>query len=207
MLEHDFYADPTVFDQWQNEAGNWLCARFRKLCPYAWVIGFSVLGFLFLSVAAGVFIYSLQAATSADLTSVLNESLAQCVTLVMALIATQTLFKQALAAWPEHIELPARLRAILGYVGLQKTVTMKPRKASGLAQKKAVAVKSEREVLQDFFAGVRAAGVNVSIAKALFAAGVRSSHQLCQASDEQLHAIRGVGPATVRKLRLHFNSR
>ena len=84
---------------------------------------------------------------------------------------------------------------------------MNPRKASELAQKKAVAVKSEREVLQEFFAGVRAAGVNVSIAKALFAAGVRSSHQLCQASDEQLHAIRGVGPATVRKLRVHFNSR
>ena len=60
------------------------------------------------------------------------------------------------------------------------------------------------EALQRFFAGVRAAGVNVAIAKALFTAGIRSPQQLMAASDRRLVAIRGVGPATVRKLRAQF---
>jgi len=64
---------------------------------------------------------------------------------------------------------------------------------------------SEREAVQAFFSGVRAAGVNVTIARALFNAGVRTPLQLCAASDQRLLAIRGVGPATVRKLRTQFD--
>lgn len=204
MLKDDFYVDPTVFDQWQNEAGNWFCARVLKICPYAWVIGFSALGVLFLSVAMGVWVYSLQYTASGSLVSDTNQLLAQCVTLVMALIATQILFKQALAAWPEHIGMPGKLCTTLRYVGLQKWIA-KPATVTGLSQKQSLAVKSDREAVKEFFEGVRAAGVNVSIARALFAAGVRSSQQLCSARNEELHAIRGVGPASVRKLRAHFN--
>ena len=195
MHKHDFYADPTVFDQWQTQAGNWFCARFRKLCPYAWVIGFSALGVLFLSVAGGVWVYSLQSTASGSLVSDMNHLLAQCVSLVMALIATQVLFKQALAAWPEHIEMPGKLHTTLRYLGLQKRIP-EPATVSSLSQSQSLGVESEREAVKEFFAGVRAAGVNVSIAKALFAAGVRSSQQLCSARNEDLHAIRGVGPAT-----------
>ena len=56
-----------------------------------------------------------------------------------------------------------------------------------------------------FFVGARAAGVNVAIAKALFAAGIRSVKHLRASADEQLLQIHGVGPATVRRLRSHFN--
>ena len=52
-----------------------------------------------------------------------------------------------------------------------------------------------------FFERLRAAGVNVRIARALVAGGVRSPEQVRAMSDEELLAIRGVGPATVRKLR------
>ncbi len=58
-----------------------------------------------------------------------------------------------------------------------------------------------------FLAEVRRAGVNVRIARALYAAGVRSLGDLRRASDAELLAIRGVGQATVRRLRAHLDRR
>ncbi len=52
-----------------------------------------------------------------------------------------------------------------------------------------------------FFERLRAAGVNVRIARALVTGGVRSAERVRAMTDEELLAIRGVGPATVRKLR------
>ncbi|HHJ18081.1 MAG TPA: helix-hairpin-helix domain-containing protein [Gammaproteobacteria bacterium] len=63
---------------------------------------------------------------------------------------------------------------------------------------------ADRQAAQEFLAGVRAAGVNVTIARALYAAGIRSARHLQLARDEQLRRIHGVGPATVRRLRVHF---
>ena len=56
-----------------------------------------------------------------------------------------------------------------------------------------------------FLTEVRRAGVNVRIARSLYAAGVRSLDDLRRASDAELLAIRGVGPATVRRLRAHLD--
>ena len=55
-------------------------------------------------------------------------------------------------------------------------------------------------------AGLRAAGVNVSIARVLVSTGYASGARLRDASDAEILAIRGVGPATLRKIRAGFRS-
>jgi len=51
---------------------------------------------------------------------------------------------------------------------------------------------------------LRAAGINVRVAKALFMAGFRSAQALREADDAALLAIQGVGPATLSKVRVRF---
>ena len=105
MPDHEFYAEPTVFDHWQSRIGSWLGARFSGLWPYSWVIGFAALGSVFLVTAMAVFAVTLN--TSADSSPLIwNQSMAQTLTVLIGLIAAQTLFRQALDAWPSQIELP-----------------------------------------------------------------------------------------------------
>ncbi len=207
MPKHDFYADPTVFDQLRSDAGSWLCARFEKLCPYAWTLGFGVLGLVFLSIAMVVFAVLLQQRFGGDTPAMMNQSLAQAVTMMIALLAAQVVFKQTLDAWPRQIDMPARLRFLAAHLGFR--VPPKPLPAVRRKVRKTVPDRrktpvSEQQAIQEFFAGVRAAGVNVTIARTLFAAGVRSVDQLRAIGDHQLRRIRGVGPATVGKLRKQF---
>ena len=210
MSDHEFYAQPTVFDQWHASIGSWVCARFNGLCPYSWVIGFSVLGCISFITAMAVLAVTL--GSSAGSTTLLwNDSMAQGLTVLVGLMAAQILFRQALDAWPAHIQLPMAWQRVGRYVGWQPPA--QPR----LVSKQTAAVVSlpgpvpasssaadDQQAVQAFFSGVRAAGINVAIAKALFGAGIRSPQHLLKARDEQLFAIRGVGPATVRKLRSQF---
>lgn len=53
---------------------------------------------------------------------------------------------------------------------------------------------------------LQAAHVSVNAAKALYSAGFRSMEELRRAEDGALLAVRGVGPATLRKLRDQFHS-
>jgi hypothetical protein len=207
MSEHEFYADPTLFDHWQSSAGHWLRARGEKICPYLWVIAFAVAGVALMSVSLvllGISVHD----TAAHLRPAWNQSLAQGITAVIALASAQSLFRQALSAWPEDITLPRQLREAGRYVGWRPVAKPQPAKITPVRERRAstrpVRSAAEHEAVQAFFAGVRAAGVNVAIAKALFAAGIRSPRQLLKASDRQLAAIRGVGPATVHKLRVQF---
>ncbi|MGD8673060.1 MAG: helix-hairpin-helix domain-containing protein [Thiogranum sp.] len=204
MREHEFYADPTLFDQWQRIASDWLCEKNDKCCPYGWALGFALLGTALVLVSLTALGFSLHSAAT-QLAPAWNESLARGVTAVTALAAAQALFRQALDAWPQDTRLPAQLLKAGRYVGWQP---VRPVRAANSAVTKPVEKRSQPgpdgEALQRFFAGVRAAGVNVAIAKALFTAGIRSPQQLMAASDRRLVAIRGVGPATVRKLRAQF---
>lgn len=63
---------------------------------------------------------------------------------------------------------------------------------------------SSQDDAQQFFREVRAAGVNVRIARALYAAGFRNAEQVRAADDRHLLAMPGVGAATLRKLRVKF---
>jgi len=209
MLKHDFYADPTVFDQLKNDAGNWLCVRLEKLRPYSWSGSFCILGLVFLSVAAAVLVALLQQRLGANTPSTLNQSLAQAVTIVIALLAAQVVLSQALDAWPRQVEMPARLCSIAAWLGYSTPVPLQPAepvKTHRSTRARPDAPLPEQQAIQEFFAGVRAAGVNVAVAKSLFAAGMRSADHLRAIGDRRLHRIHGVGPATVRKLRAHFSA-
>jgi Helix-hairpin-helix domain len=195
MSEHEFYADPTLFDHWQSSAGNWLCALGGKLCPYAWVIAFAALGGVLVVISLAVLGISMHDTVDPAGTT-WNRSLAQGITSVVALAAAQTLFRRALDAWPRDAGIPRAVRRAARYVGWRWP---------GVGSRKPVSpTAAEHEAIQAFFSGVREAGVNMSIARALLVAGIRSPRQLRDASDSQLTAIRGVGPATVRKLRARF---
>lgn len=198
MTKHEFYADPTLFDHWQSSAGNWLCAQGGKLCPYGWVIAFATFGGLLVSISLAILGVSLHD-TLGRQAPAWNQSLAQGVIAVVALAAAQVLFQRALEAWPRNTRIPRQVLRAAQWVGW-RPVRAVVRNAPNARRS------GEREAIQAFFAGVREAGVNVTIARALFAAGIRSPRQLQQASDAQLAAIRGVGPATVCKLRQHFGS-
>jgi hypothetical protein len=204
MPKHEFYADPTLFDQWQSTAGNWLCARGEKVCPYAWVIAFTVFGTVLVCISM-VLLGILLQQTVAQMGPAWNHSLARGVTSVVALATAQWLFRQALDAWPCDAELPGQLCSAARCVGWRPAAG--PNKAARRAPMqtaKPLSAAVEQDAVQAFFAGVKAAGVNVAIARALLAAGIRSPRQLLAASDDQLVAIRGVGPVTVRKLRAQF---
>lgn len=207
MSEHEFYADPTLFDHWQSSAGNWLCARGERICPYLWTIAFTLAGTALLSVSLVLLGMSVHT-TAAQLAPAWNQSLAQGVTIVIALAFAQGLFRLALNAWPEGRGLPGLLRTAGCYVGWQPATRHQPANVIPLKKARATAGSTDlatgRDDVQAFFGGVRAAGVNVSIARALFVAGIRSPQQLLNASDRQLTAIRGVGPASVHKLRVQF---
>ncbi|MEA2080119.1 MAG: helix-hairpin-helix domain-containing protein [Pseudomonadota bacterium] len=204
MLKHEFYADPTVFDQWENTSGNWLSSVLEKLSPFSWALGFCGLAVAFLLVASGVFIDSLQHSRLGETAVSWNQALAQGVTIIIALTASTSLFKQAMKAWPERFAISDGLRGLAGIAGWRKPQQVALTGVSNASPKTPANLAADRQAVQEFFTGVRAAGVNVAIAKALFAAGVRSAQHLSQADDSYLHGIRGVGPATVRKLRAHF---
>jgi len=209
MQDHEFYADPTVFDHWQSRASEWLCRRTRKLCPYGWALAFAAMAGLFALIAVAVFIAALVGGAGQHVVA-WNHAMAQVITIMMAMLACQALLQQALRSWPAGLPMPRRLRRLVRLCGWKVPVTARP---AGPAPKRrgydggrrGATTADSREDVQAFFAGVRAAGVNVAIARALFSAGVRTPRQLCRASDECLLAIRGVGPATVNKLRAYFD--
>ena len=202
MLEHEFYADPTVFDHWQNSTENWLGSGLEKLSPFSWALGFCSFASAFLLVAAGVFIDSLQHNGQGETLVLWNQALAQGVTIMLALTASTTLFGQARKAWPSHISIADGLRSLTSLRSRPETL---PGGVGGASSQRPANLVTDRQAVQEFFAGVRAAGVNVTIAKALFTAGVRTSQHLNRIGDSELYAIHGVGPATVRKLRAHFS--
>ena len=213
MQDHEFYADPTVFDYWQTRCSSVLCSYTRKLSPYGWTLAFTAMAILFAVTAAGVFGWTLMTRMSDEGLVAWNQSMAQVITIMMALLACQALLQQALRSWPPGFAMPQRLRRLIHACGWEVPAGATPQKARqgfrhSPARQAPVPVKQiprGRDDIQTFFAGVRAAGVNVAIARALFSAGVRTPRQLCAASDERLLAIHGVGSATVRKLRRHFD--
>ncbi|VAW81389.1 hypothetical protein MNBD_GAMMA13-1212 [hydrothermal vent metagenome] len=197
MSDCQFYAEPTVFDRCQMRISGWLRSHLSGLPPYGWVVGFGVLGSISLITAIAVLAVTLSSGADGD-PLLWNQSIARVLVISIGLTAAQVLFRQALNAWPSYIKLPLFWHRIGRYVGWQQPAR---RHRPNSAARQPV---EDQQAIQDFFAGVRAAGVNVAVARALFGAGIRSSHHLLTAHDGQLRSIRGIGPATVRKLRARF---
>ncbi len=212
MQDHEFYADPTVFDYWQSRCSGVLCAYARKLSPYGWTLAFFAAAVVFAVTAMCMFGWALTGRMSQDGLVAWNQSMAQVITILMSLLACQALLQQALQSWPQGFPVPHRLRRLILLCGWDVPAASPPEKARRDLQHPHAREATEpvmrpgpaRDEVQAFFAGVRAAGVNVAIARALFSAGVRTPQQLCATSDRRLLMIHGVGSATVRKLRRQF---
>ena len=205
MSEHEFYADPTVFDLWHDRTGGWFSVQVAKLRPYVWSIAFSGLATLLLAIAVVVLTYSVYQRLGSGAGPGWNHSMAQWLTVLMALLSCHSVLAQALRAWPRERAFPQRLRRLVRLCGFREpAVVGSPSVAGPALVRNNVEAATTREI-RTFFVGARAAGVNVAIARALFAAGIRSVSHLRAADDAQLLKIHGVGPATVRRLRTHFN--
>jgi hypothetical protein len=201
MTEHEFYADPTVFDVWQERTGGWVAQQVRRLRPFAWSSAFYTLAVSFLAIALVVLVCSVYQRVAGAVPPSWNQSCAQWLTMLLALLFGHGLFEQAARAWPRDRALPLRRRARGGSPAGR--VHGRPAAVQSAASNAQQAATVEETRL--FFVGTRAAGVNVAIARALFAARIRSVSQLHAADDAQLLQIPGVGPATVRRLRAWFS--
>lgn len=201
MLKHEFYADPTVFDHWHSHAQDWICARLGKLCPYAWSVTFLAVALICVLVGTAVFSNLLLQALGGTDAMGWNRFVAQALTVLIALTACHTPVALAVKAWPES-ELPKHLARIAAWCGLPSGSSV--RSETGQRSATVATESTGREAVQEFFAEVRAAGVNVRVAKSLFMVGIRSAQQLRKAPDSALLRIYGVGPETLRRLRTRF---
>ena len=100
MSDHEFYADPTVFDLWQDRTGGWFSVRVARLRPYLWSVAFSALAVLLLGIALSVLGFSVYQRVQSGAGPGWNQSLAQWLTVLMALLACHGLLEQSLTAWP-----------------------------------------------------------------------------------------------------------
>ncbi len=204
MTEHEFYADPTVFDFWQDRTGSWFCSRAAILRPYAWSVAFSGLAVTLLGVAIGVLVYSVWHRLDSTAQPAWNQSAAQWLTVFMALLSCHCLLGQALGAWPRDRALPRRLQVVALLCAGSAAVSAGRTPVAAPASLVTGSGQATTREIRTFYAGVRAAGINVTIAQALFAAGIRSAQQLRERGDAELLRIQGVGRASVRRLRVHF---
>lgn len=211
MAEQDFYAQPTVFDQWQRSIRSWVLEYVGCYRPYFWSLVFSVLSLVFFFVA---FNFSLSLLLDYWLVS-WNDSLARWIVLTMAIAGCGWLLQQAFIAWPPQARLPEILVWLARVSGWKQPAAgsrqCNAASAAGQTGGRFVERRARRReatadahLVQAFYTGVRESGVNVTIAQAMFAAGLRTPQQVRKTSDEDLLSIRGVGPATVRKLRARF---
>lgn len=182
------YQDRTWFDQ--------IAERLMRCCMRClprnqgrlWTCGFALFASLCVAWAAGLASH----AVLVDLPR--NQAVAQILAALLLLAAARHFLAvtglSAADAQPRH-----KL--------IRRTA---PRRPAPAAVEHAVPpmTPSTQEDAQQFFREVRAAGVNVRIARALHAAGFRNADQVRAADDRRLLAMPGIGAATLRKLRVKF---
>ena len=175
MHQDPLYHDRTLFDQFQAWCLETLAARLPRRAEERWGILLVGTGLLLGVVASGLV---LQAA--------LAGAWPQVVARLAGAAGLLALAHRLLLTGIQALRRPLRRRRLRPRLHISSPVERRnPRNADARA----------------FFERLRAAGVNVRIARALVTGGVRSAERVRAMTDEELLAIRGVGPATVRKLR------
>jgi hypothetical protein len=194
----DLYQDPTWFDA----LGAWCLARWQRCLPSQrarlWSTGFALFAALCVAWAAGL------AAHCVIHDLPWNQCAAQLLAALLLLASAQHFLAatglSARAALPRR-KLVTRTEAPVVAKTAPPATTAKP------LSKPAAPVAPPRDAEADarpFFSAVKAAGINVRIARTLYAAGFRSAEQVRATEDARLLAIPGIGQATLRKLRLRF---
>ncbi|MCA1804565.1 MAG: helix-hairpin-helix domain-containing protein [Xanthomonadaceae bacterium] len=203
MMElHTRYRQATIFDQL------WL-ALARGLRRPAWLQGRRAWGWAF-GLLAGLF-GVIGAAFLLDALAPMagNSALASLGSALLSLGVFRHFARCALPLLQPHgarHRVVPRVRAGEGSArpvpvpGVERPTAGVPAAAATPARIRPVSTLSAAE-RRAYLAGLRCAGVNVSIARALVSAGYLSAAAVERASDAQILAIRGVGPATLRKIR------
>lgn len=193
MEFHTSYRQATIFDQL------WL-ALARGLRRPAWLRGrrawgwaFGGLALLFGVIGAAFLLGSLDAATRGDGLASLGSAL---LSMGVSWHFNRSALPLLRIARRRRPAIPARSQAAIS----QPESDAAPSAAAIEIRPLPLSV-AERRV---YLAGLRAAGVNVCIARALVSAGYTDGHAVRRARDTEILAIPGVGPATLRKIRVCF---
>ena len=205
MMElHSSYRQPTIYDQL------WLALARGLRCPAwlqgrrAWGWAFGLLSLLFGVIGAAFLLNALAPGEGGSALASLGSALLSLgvfrhfVRCAQPLLQAQTHRRAAPARVVERAARPVVVP------GVAQTATRLPADALAMpGVRPSGQAAAERRA---FLAGLRDAGVNVGIARALVAAGYLSGAAVRRASDAEILAIRGVGPATLRKIRAGFRS-
>jgi hypothetical protein len=196
MMElHTRYHQPTVFDQL------WLALARGLRCP-AWLRGrrawgwtFGLLALLFGLIGATFLLRALAPAAG-------DSALASLGSALLALGVFRHFVRCALPLLRPHGSRRRSSRAESGPASRPAPAgtAVEPGARPRTPPLPAPSAAERRACL----AGLRAAGVNLGIARALAGAGYASGTRLRNASDAEILAIRGVGPATLSKIRACF---
>lgn len=194
--DDDFYHDRTWFDELAAGCVNY-AQRWRPRDPARlWSAGFAMFAAVCVAWAAAL-------ATHCVLVELpRNAALAQWVAVGLLLVAAR------------HFLAVTGMSATAVLVERPRLIGQRPRVASpeqtfrvdNTATAADAGPRASGADPQLFFRAVKAAGINVRTAYALYAAGFRSAEQVRVAEDAALLAAPGVGPVTLRKLRAQFGS-
>jgi hypothetical protein len=194
--DDNFYHDRTWFD----ELGAWLvkyAQRWRPRHPARlWSAGFAAFAALCVVWAAVL------ATQSVLVDQPRNESMAQWLAAVLLLVAARHFLAVTGLSAAAAIDDRWRLKG----TAMRRPSIEASARLPGAAPINAphTAEYGSGDDPQRFFRAVKAAGINVRIAYALYAAGFRTAEQVRVAEDGALLAASGIGPATLRKLRAQF---
>lgn len=194
---HDnFYCDRTWFD----ELGAWLMRSVQRWRPRhparLWAAGFAAFAALCVAWAAALVTQSVLAQLPR------NEAIAQWLAAVLLLIAARHFLTVTGLSAASAIDEWRRIKAL---TPRQPSVEVAAHLACAAPVKTPDTLEhNSGDDPQRFFRAVKAAGINVRIACALYTAGFRTAEQVCAAADSALLTAPGIGPATVRKLRAQF---
>lgn len=205
-FRHDeLYQDPTWFDA----LGAWCLQHCRRCLPrqraYLWTSGFALFASLCVAWAAGL-------ATHCVVYDIpFNQCVAQLLAAGMLLASARHFLaatgSSARGALPRH-KLVTRSRETVESqsASVSRTAARAYTGVASAPERRAQPPMAEQDSPdpQQFFRAVKAAGINVRIARALYAAGFRSGEQVRACEDARLLAVSGIGQATLRKLRVQF---
>lgn len=191
---HDYYVHLTWFDRCQAVGTHWLSSRVEGWRPNLWSWAFNLFAVLcYFALAMIVADFSLAAGSAAASVSGLQS------------VATTLAVAMALGAGVQF----QRLARLVNAETLRKrrAQSRSPAHASrpGSGHKPERRLKRQ-QAMRAFFLELRAAGVDVSIARALLAAGIHTPRRLAAVDDRVLLQIQAMDAATVRRLRRHFSA-
>lgn len=191
----NLYQDRTWFDELGERLMRQLARRLPRSDGRLWTTGFALFAGCCVAWAAGLATHCVVFELS------WNQSIAQLLAALLLLVAARHfLAVTGLSAATLRAERKLIRRAKTRPVAQERRAEVQ-RPAAATAPARTV---QQKESPKAFFREVKAAGINVRIARALYSAGFHSAEQVRQASDATLLAAPGVGKGTLRKLRLKF---